>query len=633
MKTKLYGGVAALCVMIGSAVTAVMVTLCLLVAETANADPPIPPLPPASYQTVSRYVMIPMDDGVSLGATITFPSLDGSSRAPGRFPVVFSMTPYGRDGVCGCTGQTVYSSRGIIQAVVDVRGTGGSQGNLDGNYFSPREQRDGYDLVEWFGTQPWSTGKVAMDGGSYLAITQYLTAELRPPDLVAIAPAEGLSDVYRDAYTYDGIPDIFFDGQYIGVQGGPGAASGDIGEGGASGSGTDTDPDDLVEGAQETATAKVDQAQSRPIMFDYLARPNDDQWYHERSPFYRASQITVPVLIMDGWRDGAFIRGDIEMYEQLAQRPGVETRLYVDPCTHKGCGAPFDPEQNPSGLDDAQALEYEFLNHYLTGAGEATRSPVRVYMQPSGAYVDAAAWPPPSTTFTRFYLSPGSGPAHSVAGSLQPGTLTPRRPTSAGSESYFTNPTAGWSMSLDSYGTIAASPYMPTDQRAEEAQGLTWRTRPFSTSTRLIGPIQLHLLASSTANDTDWVAKLSDVAPDGSESIITEGALRASHRAVDSTRTTTGSPYHLDTNPQQLVPGRTYAFDIAIIATAYELAPGHSLQLRLTTDDLPTRLPGWVQLEESNPTGAKIVPLSPATNTVREGGRRASWLLLPLQGG
>jgi predicted acyl esterase len=80
-----------------------------------------------------------------------------------------------------------------------------------------------------------------------------------------------------------------------------------------------------------------------------------------------------------------------------------------------------------------------------------------------------------------------------------------------------------------------------------------------------------------------------------------------------------------------LAPGRSYAFDVAIIATAYQLAPGHALQLRLTTDDMPTRLPGTIQFDRNAPASAKVVPLPPATNTVHEGGRRGSYLLVPLQ--
>lgn len=577
-----------------------------------------PPVPAASYQTVSDYVMIPMDDGVRLGATITYPSKNGKTRAPGRFPVVLSMTPYGRDGVCGCPLQSFYPSRGIASAVVDVRGTGGSEGNLDGNYFSPREQRDGYELVEWFGTRSWSNGKVGMAGGSYVGITQYLTAEKQPPHLAAIAPEMALSDLYRDAYTYDGVPDLFFDGQYIAVQGGPGLLSGDVPVGGDSGAGTSTDPAAYAQGAQDTAVAKAAQAQGRPITFDYLARPNDDRWYHARSPFYRVDRIKVPVLIVDGWRDGAFVRGDLEMYQHLAQRRGVETRIDVSACTHKGCGAPFDPTHPADGVDDIQANEFDFMSHYLLGTPEHPMPKVSFRMQPAGPYVFATQWPPAGTQLTRYYLGDG-------------GVISSKRPQTATPASYVTNPMAGLSMSLNSYGTIAISPYVPTDQRLEEEQGLTWRTAPSKQPQRLAGPIQLHLVASSTAADTDFVARLSDVAPDGSETVVTEGALRASHRALDARRSGVGSPYHVDSDPKPLTPNELATFDVAIIPTAYELAPGHSLQLRVTTDDMPTRLPGTLRFDASDPTQSPIVPLPPAVNTIMQGGTRGSWLLLPLQ--
>jgi putative CocE/NonD family hydrolase len=313
------------------------------------------------------------------------------------------------------------------------------------------------------------------------------------------------------------------------------------------------------------------------------------------------------------------------MYEHLAQRPGVETRIDVNACTHKGCGFPFDPAHDPNGYDNFPAIEFDFMSHYLLGTEEHPTAPVRFYQQPFGPYVSATEWPPPDTTFTRFYLHPADG---GLAG-----VLSTKAPVRSGDESYFTDPLAGWSMALNSYGTIAISPYVPTDQRLETEQGLTWRTAPGHGPLRIAGPIQLHLAASSTVTDTDWVARLSDVAPDGSESVITEGALRASHRAIDRTRSTEGSPYHLDASPQPLAPDRIYHFDIAIIATAYTLAPGHSLQLRLTTDDMPTRLPGSIEFHLDDPSTARIVPLPPATNTVQEDPHDPSWLLLPVATG
>lgn len=589
-----------------------------------------PTLPPATYKTVSTYTTIRMDDGVRLGTTITFPSKDGSHPALGKFPVVFSMTPYGRDGVCGCSDQTTYPSRGIISAVVDVRGTGGSGGNLDGNYFSPREQRDGYELVEWFGTRPWSTGKVGMYGGSYLGITQYLTAELQPPHLAAIAPEVALSDIYRDAYTYDGIPDFFFDTQYNAVQGGPGLASGNMGEPGASNSGVDTNPVSQLDELLSTTSAKQSQAQSRPVALDYLARPNDDAWYHARSPYYRVNRIKVPVFIVDGWRDGAFVRGAFEMYQHLAQRRGVETRIDVNACTHKGCGAPFDPMHDANGYDNFPAIEFDFLSHYLRGTPEHQGPNVAYQMQPSGPSQSATQWPPAGTEFTRYYLTSAGTAGQPVTGAASVGSMTTARPKHPSTADYFTDPAAGYSMSLDSYGTIAISPYVPLDQRTEDEQGLTWRTSPATQTMRIAGPIQLHLSAASSARDTDFVVRLCDVGPDRSESVITEGALRASHRALDRARSTTGSPYHRDGSPTSLKPGHVYDFDIAVIPTAYQLAPGHSLQLRLTSGDFPTRLPAVVELDENDPSRSTVTSMPPAINTVHQGGAHPSWLLVPL---
>src|SRR6478736_2438465 len=72
----------------------------LTVSATASAAPP--KLPDPTYQSVSKDVLVPMDDGVKIAMTVAWPSKDGSTPAPGKFPAVLEMTPYGRQGVCGC---------------------------------------------------------------------------------------------------------------------------------------------------------------------------------------------------------------------------------------------------------------------------------------------------------------------------------------------------------------------------------------------------------------------------------------------------------------------------------------------------------------------------------------------------
>jgi uncharacterized protein len=571
-----------------------MVAALLGVVPRASADA----MPPQTYpNTYTEQQWITMDDGIKLGATISFPSENGTSAAPGQFPVVLEMTPYGRDGSCSCDTASDFTTRGFAFAVVDVRGTGGSQGNLDENYFSPREARDGYDLVQYLGSQPWSNGKVGMAGGSYLGITQYETAEQDPSHLAAIAPDEALADVYNDAAYPGGILSLSFDAQYLAVQGGPGLLT----------------PNTSTSMLPGTLTAKYQQATGQQIAFAYLENPFDDSFYYQRSPITNVDKIEVPVFVEDGWRD-AFEAGNIRMYQALENRPGVETLLHVDPCTHKGCGAPFAPTDNPPDSDNVEAEEMVFFERYLMDKTVPSLPRVRLYLQGSNDYVNTTAWPPPQTTFEKEFIGPG--------------TISPTEPA-LGSATYFTNPSAGLSMSLDEQGTVAASPYLPLDQRLEDNQGITWRTGTLSKPLTLLGPIVLHLVAASSAANTDWFAKLSDVAPDGSESIISEGQLRASLRALAPGSTAT-EPLETLTTPQPLTPGKFYDFDIALAPTGYVLAPGHQLQLRVTSDNFPNALPGTLQYDYADPAASTLTPLPPAFNTVRYGGTDGTTLTLPV---
>ncbi len=122
----------------------------------------------------------------------------------------------------------------------------------------------------------------------------------------------------------------------------------------------------------------------------------------------------------------------------------------------------------------------------------------------------------------------------------------------------------------------------------------------------LAGPIALHLVAASTATNTDWFAKISDVAPDGSESIVTEGQLRASLRALAPGSTARGAARVADDAAAARRPGSFYDYEIAIAPTAYKFARGDRLQLRLTSDNMPNALPGTLDLEPERPRGLAV---------------------------
>ncbi len=216
-----------------------------------------------------------------------------------------------------------------------------------------------------------------------------------------------------------------------------------------------------------TITAKEDQATGKPIAFDYLENPYDDAFYYSRSPITQVSKIRVPVFVEDGWRD-AFEAGDIRMFQALERRPGVATYLNIGPCTHKGCGGAEAPTDNPPGQDNVEAQEIRFDQRYLMGDEGAAAC------RACGSMTSRRA-----TTSTR--ARGRRRRRASSASYLGPGAISARaRSRRARARATSRIPSAGFSMSLDEQGTVAISPYVPTDQRLEDEQGLTWRTGPLT---------------------------------------------------------------------------------------------------------------------------------------------------------
>jgi predicted acyl esterase len=192
-----------------------------------------------------------------------------------------------------------------------------------------------------------------------------------------------------------------------------------------------------------------------------------------------------------------------------------------------------------------------------------------------------------------------------------------------------TNPADGFTDTLSRHGNVAASPYLPLDQSLEREAGLVWETPAVTEPLAVIGPIALDLVASSTAPDTDWDVRVSDVAPDGHAALLTEGYLRASHRALDAASSRPERPYHPHVDPTPIPTGAFLPYRIEVWPTADELQRGHRLRLQLTSDDTPNHTPGTVQIDKDDPSRFVIRPNLPALNTVRYGGEGGSSLLVP----
>ena len=184
---------------------------------------------------------------------------------------------------------------------VDSRGCGCSPGFID--HFSPRETKDYYDCIEWAGVQPWSNGKVGLNGISYYGMNQWHVASLQPPHLAAMCVWEGSADWYRDMTHHGGILSTFwenwYDMQVKTVQYGAverGKRSRVHGE--------------LVCGPETLSEEEL--AKNRSDFGGQIrAHPLDDKYHRDRSPVW--SQVVTPLFTAANWGgQGLHPRGNFE---------------------------------------------------------------------------------------------------------------------------------------------------------------------------------------------------------------------------------------------------------------------------------------------------------------------------------
>jgi len=167
-----------------------------VVQTTAAVRFPPPDVPERNDILLYNRVPIPMRDGVSLYADVYRPV--GNQR----YPVIVSRTPYSTERFPSAYEAGVYfSRRGYVYVFQDVRGRHESDGRWE-PFFD--DERDGYDTVEWAARQPWSNGKVGMQGGSYLGQNQWRAAQAAPPSLVTIFPSVASTSIYHDWITLNG---------------------------------------------------------------------------------------------------------------------------------------------------------------------------------------------------------------------------------------------------------------------------------------------------------------------------------------------------------------------------------------------------------------------------------------------
>jgi putative CocE/NonD family hydrolase len=527
---------------------------------------------------------IRMSDGADMVGDVNIP------EGAGPFPVIVMDSPYGR-----LTSSTEYVDDGYVQLNVDIRGTGRSGGvNC---LMCDREQQDVYEIVEWAARQPWSDSNVGMMGGSYLAFVQLLGAAKQPPHLKAIVPRVSYADLYRDGWYQNGLFDWAVSSSFTSFQ--PVASV----------TGGSADP------AYPAAEAHRG---GNPVPFEVArSHPLDGRYYRERAIYDKYDRITAPALFIGGWFD-MFLDGMVRNFNGVAS---TDKRLILGPWTHHRAGGlgEIAPEPYPDVHLPTPDPILAWFDRYLKGRdnGVDRRPRVEYYDLGTDAWRTSASWPPAGSRLHRLHLSgePSGtlGTPHdgSLAAAVQ-ATSVPFPSAAAKPDTYVYDPTIGAAHVTSADSATFLTPFRRNDERVDEGRGVTYTSPELPASKRFSGPLELDLWAKTTGRDTDWVARLCDVAPDGSSLVLSSGYVRASHRAVDWSRSRPGLPWLKNTRVDAVPAGTAVRYRIPMSPVGLTLPVGHRLRLAVYSADTTVHEP----LAE------------PATNTLLHDSEHPSVLLI-----
>lgn len=558
---------------------------------------------------VEHGIRIPMRDGVVLAASLYLPR-----RHAGPLPTIYIRLPYGRFDMPGFPMDLAKFGYAVL--IQDVRGKFDSQGEFR---TWQHATHDGMTTLDWITSQPWSNGRVGTFGCSSQGELQYALARGGHPAhraMVASGAGGGLG-VARGGLDAFG----WFEGGILQLA----SAFGWFQQHGALRPGTPLAA--TVDHAQALRTLPLTQMlrriQPAPNGFDdFLTIPlGDTRWQAGGYDFVGDGDVlAVPSLSINTWGDQT-LQGTLAL-AAIQAASGVRQHVILAPGNHCEHIATSDVDRFGDLEIRNAALPYssyfrQWFDHWLKDEGEglARLPPYLFYVIGEHQWMAADQWPPRGARERRWYLA-HDGPANGAAGG---GLLLAQPRETAAADSYRSDP-------MDPVPSVGgpicctgnpADRAGPVDQRAVEARDdvLVYTSAPLAGDLRIAGPLRAHLVVSSTALDTDLVARLVHVWPDGRATSIQEGALRLRYRDG------IGSPVPME-------PGRRYEVSVDMRSIAYRVPEGHRIRLTLASSSFP-------RLARNLQTGGPVhdeVDAVVARNEVHHGGGAAarSYVSLPV---
>ena len=541
--------------------------LCFTFALAAQAAD----LPKLDFGAVrEEHVMIPMRDGKHLSAYLFFPP------GTGKFPAVFEQRYADISSAGSRKAAAKFAEGGFVIGLINYRGTHESEGvyrGYRGLEWGPL--RDGYDVCEWLATQPWCTGKLGTYGGSQAGYAQNYLAVTQPPHLVAQYMTDTGLSLYQEGYRIGGA----------------------------------TKPQRFIKGGSVARVLK----DNEDMLREWDQHPDYDDYWRNEDASLHFDKMNYPCFTIGSWFD-FMCQGSVASFIGRNKHGGDNSRghqlLMIGPWLHGGY-----PKSNKIGdlvfpenaMFDVYAHMTLWFNHFLKGEdnGADKTATVRYYVMgatgeagaPGNVWREAKDFPPQATDAHWFLHADGSLAA------AKPGD-------SKASTSYASDPERP--MSLPYTGFPGAK-----DARGfeEQSEVRTWTSEVLAKPLEVTGRIKGEVFVSSTAKDTDFFLRVTDVYPDGRSMLLMDYPLRAR--------------YHEGFDHQKLlVPGEVTKLAWDIGWTSIIFNKGHRVRVTIASTGAP--------YYEPNPqTGGPVThfvsgPGVAAINTIWHDKDHASHVILPV---
>lgn len=537
---------------------------------------------------------VAMSDGVRIAVSVWLPP----EPCPPA-PAVVAFTRYWRERLYDGPGPTAVhpgderkplAEWGYTYVSVDARGTGASFG-VRTVELPQAEVNDCREIIDWIARQPWSNGRVATMGISYVANTALMAATHPSPALKAVVARFVDIDLYEDLIAPGGLPNAMFIGRW-------GEYVRKLDEGDASvfpplKSGVrikgvapvDSDTDGKLlqaaiaeHGGNFYVPEYIEAARTTPLVKDsFYVQPDGSQRPSIAGRFADLERNQIPTFIWASWMDAGTAAGAIRWFKDC-RCPG---EVIIGAWSHGAGqnGNPYElPYQDPNPPHDQQLkLFRDFLDRHLWDI-ETPSPPRRVtyYTLNEGGWRASEVWPPASQKTKQLYLAAN-------------GRLT-FAPSKAGTDSYAVDFDAGCSGETR-WTTQLGGPVAYRDRRESTQNLLRYLTDPLEQDMLVVGTPMMSLLISSSRDDIALVVYLDDVSPDGSVTYLTEGQLRVIHRPHPTNADpATGGPHrsYAAADLRPMIPGEVEQVTFSLLPAAVRLQAGHRIQLSLAGADKDT---------------------------------------------